>query len=117
MPNKFNVITSVDLVTCVEPFLKTKFKDWEYEKEVRIFLLERWMKSPCVSYPCETLESVTIGLKSELREIKKIYRAVVKSGCNIRWFRTSMHERNYELIIEEIPDIESFISSFKKANI
>ena len=87
-------------------FMKTKGKDWEYEKEHRIILAYNDEKSTLMKFDKSALKEVILGSKVEptykeqvLAIIKKDY---LEKGHSVEVFHSRLDDLSYKLNIHKI---------------
>ena len=100
-------------------FLTTKYTDWEYEKEWRLFVqnTEEDIKS-FKHYKKDSLEGIIFGLYTSTDYIKEIYNIVKKhyldEGYNINFYKCKPIEGKYLIKPEKIESIEKLLDSEKE---
>lgn len=98
-------------------FLTTKYIDWKYEKEWRLFVqnTDKNNKLSFKQFNKDALEGIIFGLHTPTDCIKKIYEAVKKhyldEGYYINFYKCKWIEGKYSLKPERIESIENFLDS------
>ena len=94
-------------------FLLTKYSDWKYEKEYRMLLYENELEGGTIRYEKEDLEGITFGLKMKPENVKLIYNSIdknyLKAGIDVNFYEAKEIRGKYNLKIEKINDINSYL--------
>ncbi|PJZ23887.1 hypothetical protein CH352_11830 [Leptospira hartskeerlii] len=92
------------------PFIKTKYKDWEYEEEVRLHLISNWLPGNALNYEDSSFAGVIFGMKMDAKEERKIYELIKNNFSTKKWFKKCYpHPTKYEVVINDIPDIDEYL--------
>ena len=97
-------------------FLTTKYVDWGYEKEYRLFVQS--MEQSDVSfkqYEKNSLEGIIFGLYTPIDSIRQIYEIVnqnyLSKGYNVNFYACDWVEGKYCIKTEKIESIEDYLKS------
>ena len=98
-------------------FLLTKYSDWKYEKEYRMFLPEDKLEEGIIRYEKESLEGIIFGLKMNSDNIKRIYDTIddnyLKEGMDIIFYESKEIRGSYNIKTEKINDIDKYLESLE----
>ena len=96
-------------------FLTTKYTDWKYEKEWRLFAENTEENITFKHYKKDSLEGIIFGLYTQTDHIKEIYDIVKKhyldEGYNINFYKCKQIEGKYLIKPEKIESIEKLLDS------
>lgn len=117
-PNPINML-EINMKTFID-FLTTKYIDWKYEKEWRLFVqnTDEKDKLSFKQFNKDSLEGIIFGLYTPTDCIKKIYETVKKhyldEGYNINFYKCKWIEGKYSIKTERIESIENLFDSEKE---
>ena len=86
--------------------MKTKGKDWRYEKEYRILLAYREIKENVVKFNKDILKEVILGSRVDENFKKRVLDIIQKDylekGYCVEVFESSLDDQRYKLNIKRI---------------
>ena len=84
-------------------FAKTKYLDWEYEKERRIIYLYNDIKEKIINFKRDILSEIIFGLKTSEEDINRIkdivYENYISNGIKVDFYKTELCDGKYGLNI------------------
>ena len=97
-------------------FLTTKYDDWEYEKEYRLFVPNMGQNAKSLKqYKKEYLEGIIFGLCTPIESIRQIYEIIdrnyLKEGHDVNFYVCKWVEGKYCIKPEKIESIEDYLIS------
>lgn len=98
-------------------FLLTKYSDWKYEKEYRMFLFENDLEEGIIRYEKESLEGIIFGLKINPDNVRRIYNIIddnyLKEGADVIFYESKEIRGSYNIKTEKINDIDKYLESLE----
>jgi hypothetical protein len=86
---------------CSDPLapLYTKFKDWKYEQEVRMFHTD---SNTLYGYGVEALEAVYFGVKTDETDRENVCLILKGQNKNIKFYKGEMGRNSYTVSFKEV---------------
>jgi len=101
MPSAYNRLKYDD--STLQEFLKTKHKDWEYERERRIIYPYRYVNKQNIKFDKSILGQIIFGVKTSNSEKYKIINVVKKNyidqGFDVKFYQAKYKQHVYGLDI------------------
>jgi hypothetical protein len=84
-------------------FAKTKYLDWQYERERRIIYMHNDIRKQIINFKKEILSEIIFGLKTSQEDIDRIkeivYEEYINKGYDVSFYKTELCKNEYGLQI------------------
>ena len=87
------------------PILTTKFKAWEYEKEIRLIASPDNCPNGLLDIPRQSIKAIYAGVACNTENISRAKKLVASLSNNqeIKFFTSKTHDRDFKIIYTEEP--------------